>query len=79
MTRKSHTVSISPTGKTMTRTMKKARGNCRAPVDGRSIPGDDTSSGLASLGKHAVDIGGSFTVEPNLGGGRFLRWTAPLT
>ncbi len=47
--------------------------------DGRGISGDYTSSGLANLGRRADEANGSFTVEPNPGGGTLLRWTAPLT
>jgi signal transduction histidine kinase len=53
---------------------------CIEVIDnGRGIAGDITGSGLSNLRQRAEDRGGSFTVEPNPGGGTVLRWTAPLT
>ncbi|MGB8504894.1 GAF domain-containing protein [Mycobacterium sp.] len=46
--------------------------------NGKGISGDVTGSGLKNLARRARDVGGSFALEPNPGGGTLLRWTAPL-
>ncbi|PRC44179.1 histidine kinase, partial [Mycobacterium sp. ITM-2017-0098] len=46
--------------------------------DGCGIDGDATVSGLGNLRQRAVDVGGTFTVEPGASGGTRLRWSAPL-
>lgn len=46
--------------------------------NGKGISGDITGSGLRNLAMRARDVGGSFALEPNPGGGTVLRWIAPL-
>ncbi|MGW0161055.1 GAF domain-containing protein [Mycobacterium sp. NPDC003323] len=46
--------------------------------DGRGIPGDVTTSGLANLRQRADEAGGSFVVEAIAAGGTLLRWCAPM-
>ena len=46
--------------------------------DGRGMPADITSSGLANLRARAEQVGGECVVDETPGGGTTVRWTAPL-
>jgi len=47
--------------------------------NGRGISESDTRrSGLANLATRAANEGGTFSIDPNPGGGTILRWSAPL-
>lgn len=46
--------------------------------NGRGIAADITGSGLTNLRQRAEELGGSFSVRPETGGGTRLIWRAPL-
>jgi len=46
--------------------------------NGKGIPGEITTSGLANLRQRAEEANGTFTIQPVPQGGTRLRWSAPL-
>ncbi len=52
--------------------------NIEVVDNGCGITGDLTTSGLDNLRQRAENVGGSFSVGKNEGGGTKLRWCAPL-
>ncbi|MGK5557761.1 GAF domain-containing protein [Actinomadura kijaniata] len=50
----------------------------RVEDDGVGVPEGGRRSGLRNMEQRAVNLGGSFTVEPRPGGGTLLLWRVPV-
>ena len=47
--------------------------------NGKGLPEGGRRSGLANLGRRAVDLGGTFVAERGADGGTCVRWRVPLS